>query len=570
MKKRSIIVFVLLAVFLASFSISSIFQPNLAPRVFTTCFNPPIYPQLITRSGIICPGSYNYGIGIGADNLKVVCLKGTNFNGISWNGSNGLTVSGRRNVTVEGCSFMNFKGNGAFIGNSTSYTSLTHLIGNTFSNNNESGIYATGDIVYIGINNSNITNNGKDGIIFTTNYSGMFPLGLIVFNNNITNNQENGINFYAYNHTYDTTDKPILVKNNQITNNYRNGIQNIGLYSGYYQAFILYNKIDNNGHFKNGSGILLSTTTSETIINDPNAAGSRARFDQIFFNDITNNKIDGLSILIPKVSASNIQRDFGAGVLEMFANYIHNNQRYGISMISEINTSDESGLGTAILQNAIINNTKGGLFFLGSNISDISNAVEFALTCSDVLSNGNGDSNGVEVNRMNIGSFYIARENIIEKNKIGILVGNDSTYSSYSWIWQNHIGLNSAGLILNTSYNDTITEDNNFDNNTLQAYDVNTSSFTLNWWSDYSPTCVSSGPNGWCYTPRPIPIANQDTQPKAAIPYNWKNRGYHVKANSTGIIPKSTCYNYQLATFPNITLPNFAEFVEVNSTTTEI
>src|SRR3989344_5425664 len=434
MKKRSIIVFVLLAVFLASFSISSIFQPNLAPRVFTTCFNPPIYPQLITRSGIICPGSYNYGIGIGADNLKVVCLKGTNFNGISWNGSNGLTVSGRRNVTVEGCSFMNFKGNGAFIGNSTSYTSLTHLIGNTFSNNNESGIYATGDIVYIGINNSNITNNVKDGIIFTTNYSGMFPLGLIVFNNNITNNQENGINFYAYNHTYDTTDKPILVKNNQITNNYRNGIQNIGLYSGYYQAFILYNKIDNNGHFKNGSGILLSTTTSETVINDPNGAGSLVRFDQIFFNDITNNKIDGLSMVIPKVYASNITRDFGAGVLEMFANYIRNNQRYGISMISEIDTSDTSSIGVSILQNDLSNNTNGGVYSLGANNLEMSNAIDLNLACSDVLSNGDGNSNGIEINRMNIGRFFVTRENIIERNNVGILLGNDSTYDSYSWI----------------------------------------------------------------------------------------------------------------------------------------
>jgi len=542
---------ILAIVFLSSMAISSLIKPNLAPqRTYpTSCIIPLAYPQLITQSGTICGGNYNFGIGIGSNNTKIVCPLSTTFIGTNWNGSNGLTISGTNNVSVSGCSFRNFRENGAFIGNLTAYTSFTHLIGNTFSNNNENGVYATGNIIYIGINNSNITNNGKDGIIFTTNYSGMFPLGLIIFNNNITNNQENGINFYAYNHTYDTTDKPILVKNNQITNNYRNGIQNIGLYSGYYQSFILYNKIDNNGYLKNGSGILLSTTTSETVINDPNGAGSLVRFDQIFFNDITNNKIDGLSMVIPKVYASNITRDFGAGVLEMFANYIRNNQRYGISMISEIDTSDTSSIGVSILQNDLSNNTNGGVYSLGANNLEMSNAIDLNLACSDVLSNGDGNSNGIEINRMNIGRFFVTRENIIERNNVGILLGNDSTYDSYSWIWRNHIGLNSAGLILNTSYNDTITEENEFDQNILQAYDITLSLFTHNWWSDYSPTCVSSGSNGFCYVSRPIPIANQDIQPRAATPYNWKNRGYHVRAN-TGVIPKLTCPTFQLNNFP--------------------
>jgi len=546
---------ILVFVFLSSIVISSLTNPNLAPKLSTSCIVPPPYPQLINQSGTICTGSYNYGIGLSKNDTKIRCSPGTIFTGTNWSGSNGLTISGANNISVFGCSFIKFKENGAFIGNSTSYTSFIYLTNNTFSNNKENGIYAKGKIVYIEINDSKIANNGKDGLIFTSDYSEMFPFGIIIFNNNIASNKENGINFYAYNHTLDTSDKPILVKNNQIVNNYRNGIQNIGLYTGYYQSQIVYNKINNNGHFKKGSGILLSTTPSEEVINDPNGLGSMARFDQIFFNDIINNELDGLSILIPAVSSLNVTRNFDSKVLEMFANYIGNNKRYGISMISEIGTRDISSLGVSILQNDVSNNTKGGVYYKGPNSLLNSSEIDLSLSCSDILSNGEGNSNGIEINKVNTGTFSIYDENIIEKNKIGILVGRDTAYSSYPWIWRNHIGFNSNGLILNTLYNDTITEQNNFENNTLQAYDVTFSSITSNWWSDYSPNCVSSGPNGWCYNPRPIPLSNQDIRPKAAIPYNWSDRGYHIRNNDVGIIPKQVCNIFNLASFPNITFP---------------
>ena len=60
------------------------FDVSLAPRrnvpsvpVQPSCIVPPAYPKLIMQSAVICPGNYNYGIGIGASNVSVKCLAAT-------------------------------------------------------------------------------------------------------------------------------------------------------------------------------------------------------------------------------------------------------------------------------------------------------------------------------------------------------------------------------------------------------------------------------------------------------------------------------------------------------------
>ena len=88
-----------------------------------------------------------------------------------------------------------------------------------------------------------------------------------------------------------------------------------------------------------------------------------------------------------------------------------------------------------------------------------------------------------------------------------------------------------------------------------RAFDRLFNPFTHNWWSDSSPGCPdTSPPDGWCDVNRPIPVANQDIEPKAGAWWGYKSRGYFAKATSNpGIVPKISCSNVTLPLFPNST-----------------
>jgi|GEM_PF-2966396 len=609
MNKSLVIVIVLIAIFGVAYS-------QLAPKLWlqpyslarvtpTTCITPPAYPALITQSGTICPGFYSYGIGIGANNVKLTCLPtpispNTIFDGSNWTGgNNGLAISGVSNVSIEGCRFIFFKDSGIFVGNTTAYTSDIKLLNITSdSNNNGAGIFVGHNVVNIQIDSSDIYQN-KDGILFRANYLGpvsssanIFPRGIVLTNNNIFRNEENGINldafdYYAYFPTAPfTLNNSVQIINNTIENNNKNGIQNIGFttFDGYTNngySYILYNNIFDNGGYQlnDGSGIAVIVNKSERIINSPSFGFAIADFNYIVSNDLLFNYHDGIALHLPKLYNSTpltFQREFLLKADRVFANYILGNFRHGISIIGETdNYLDFLQSSAYILQNDLTNNRMKGIYFEGFNYTDADSSINSNIICNDIKDNGLfpnvtwGSDNGVEIRDFDLSNINIEQQNIIERNKIGVLFSlvEDPIYGGIRInMLNNYLGNNNnIGLLLNNTFNLTITPSwatvhfNDFNQNPLQAFDVDIGAITLfnrNWWSDYSPTCVDNPPNGWCDFPRPIPIANQDIEPKAGISWGHNSRGYFMRANP-GVVPKATCNISLLPPPPLITVPSF-------------
>ena len=185
------------------------------------------------------------------------------------------------------------------------------------------------------------------------------------------------------------------------------------------------------------------------------------------------------------------------------------------------------------------------------------------IVCNDITNNGiytGGNSNGLEIRDLTKIGAIITGGNIVENNLIGLLISNilGDDFFSFS-ISYNFIGFNDRGLVLNYTNESSVIRFNDFDQNNLQALDTGqgVASFTHNWWSDYSPTCVDGPPaDGWCDVNRPIPVANQDVQPKAGAWWGHKNRGYFVRANP-GVVPKQSCQTITLPPLPVITVPSF-------------
>ena len=570
-----IVILVVISIIGISYSQLSL---DLAPRVYSSCITPPAYPQMITQSGTICPGTYPYGIGIGADNVKVTCLSAisaTIFTGNTWTGKNGLTISGRNNITVEGCWFREFDDNGIFIGNTTAYTSQINLLNVSSDGNNESGIFVGHNVINININGSDLYYN-KDGITFKANYFGpvtaianLFPRGIVLANNRIFYNYENGINFDAFDYYAYLPTAPFILNNsvqiigNTIEDNDKNGIQNIGFttsdwYTNNGYSYILNNKIQYNGGILfNGSGIAIIANKSDRIINDPAFGFAIADFNYIVSNDLLGNVGDGISLHLPQIDNTNpiiFNREFMLKADNIFANYILWNGRHGVSVTGVTdNALDYLESSSYILQNDISDNGKEGIYFEGFNYTNATSRISSNIMCNDVRNSGQGNNNGVEVINLDTGNIGIWHQNIIENNQIGILIENKSGMDG---VQRNYIGLNTVGLLLNKTDNNTYTNYNDFDQNGLQAFDRSLSQFTRNWWSDYSPGCLDSQPDGWCDVNRPIPIANQDVLPKAGLWFGQKARGYFVKAN-TGVVPKMSCNQVILPPPPIITVPTF-------------
>src|SRR3989344_4382335 len=532
-------------------------QPN--------CITPPQFPQLITQSGKICSGNYNYGIGIGADNIKIDC-NGAVFNGANWNGLNGLSVSGVKNITAEGCSFIGFKGDGVFVGNVTSNTTEINLLNISSKSNNANGVFVGHNVVNLTLEDSNISVNKKDGVMLTSSYVGpvngglLFPEGISILYNNIEKNGENGINFDAFDyfvHSFglsNSRNTSTLVVGNSILNNGKNGIQNLEFFNSYSNAgnsYALLNKIN----YNMGHGISIVEESSDRVIkeiinlNDKSAVG--AVFDFIAYNDILNNQLDGISFYTPlKKSYSIPYGNYFDMRGTLFANHVAGNLRHGVSFTGEdfpSNSFFNYYGGINIFQNDISNNFKENVYLSGLNSSDGSYSHYSIISCNDIRLGGMGNSEGIEINYFEQGYFSITEQNIIESNSIGILFGREKPLELFGFYFDvsfNYIGSNFAGIIINVT-NDSIRKNgiglNDFNLNNLQAFDIDFTEFFNNWWSDYSPTCVDNNPlDGYCDVNRPIPVNNQDVQPKAGFPWGHNARGYFVRANP-GVVLKPSC-----------------------------
>lgn len=585
MKNASLwIIFTLILVSALSIHVASFLATSPSLQPIPKCIEPRPHPRLITQSGTICPGTYPYGIGV-ASNVNIDCQGRVNFNG-SIGGLNGLTISSVRNVTVKGCNFMQFAGDGIFIGNSSNHTTDIHLVNVKSIRNLKNGIFVGHNVVNIEIRQSNISENGLDGILFRANHLGkvfpgatVFARGIVILNNKIIDNHQNGINFdssdyfdYGFNSPSIITrlNNSINVENNTLKNNWGNGIQSVGLVfasTSYYNMHsqIVKNLISSNGLQLNGSGIAIIGNRSARLLNDPYAFSNfNMGFGHIHSNDIINNSKDGISlemVKLPVTSLSNL-RPSCLSTGNVFANSITGNKRNGISFRA---IADNNYVCTAIfaLQNDISNNGKEGAYIIGHNSVPYS-TVKGNFMCNDILSNGALSpfkENGIDIKQFNEGWITINAINIIENNLVGIVVGEifsgtPNVFWSGTNINQNSIGFNSAGLFLNGTRDIGQVNSNDFSQNTvIQAVDTGLHPFIHNWWSDYSPTCIDSPQNGYCDINRPIPFANEDVQPKAGHFYGWKfARNYFVKA-SVGVVPKTTCQMYSLPSPPIIISP---------------
>lgn len=567
----------LFLIFFICLMVSQISIVGSAKQIYSTCINPPAYPQLINQSGTICQGNYNYGIGIGASNISINCTQMTLFNGTTWNGENGITISGVRNVTINGCNFNQFRGSGAFVGNTTNYTSYINLNGNKISGNNQ-GIFVGYNVVNFNAVNNLINSNKENGIVFTSSYIGplnpysmVFPRGIYLTNNQLLSNGQDGILFDSFDYyLYEGSlvnpynllvylpflNNSIQITSNLISNNGNHGIQNIGLNTGV-NSIISHNLISSNGFNFNGSGISVISNYSQRISTNQSFL-INANFGYIYSNDIISNNIDGISVnfdnSLGNYLSSNTTFVLNAGIISL--NYIRDNFRYASSFFSLVNNSYADFVGLSrFYQNDLSNNSEGGIYLNGNDSMD-----RFFLDvgCNDINFIGYGNGTGIYAGNLDRARLTIIEKNIIEQNWIGIIIDKVISPQSYSTtIEGNYIGFNNVGLNSSNSSHFSVRL-NDFDQNTIQALDDGMNYFRYNWWSDYSLNCINVNPsNQWCDISRLIPVNNQDTQSKAGQSFGNKNRGYFVKAN-TGVIPKQSCSTVTpLPSLPNITLPTF-------------
>ncbi len=559
----------------------NIFDISLAPQVKPTCITPPIYPQLIMQSGTICPRVYNYGIGIGANNIQVSCQVGTLFNGTSSRTKDGLTIIGKNNIVVNGCSFSNFAGHGAYItGQQNRLASNITLINIFSTNNGNDGLRLDGNTKNILVEDSNFDFNRLNGVTLTSRHIPdannsipvlLFPESIILNSNNIESNQKNGIHLDAFNY-YFRVPSPnnqinissiLSITDNIIQHNQGDGIINTGFSSYNYNpnpnirgvSLVARNLISSN----NGSGISLLANYSNEIINASFFSGRNANFDYAIDNTITFNNLDGISVILP-LGAGELNYNL-VSINNIFKNIINNN-RNGI-LFSSIPISLHLGqysnvaLSSFILQNKINYNLERGIYISGYPTHyGVPGWSDFEIDCNDILSNS---LEGIKVEELSYPTVYIRDKNIIEGNTLeGIFFHNVMSNTipnmgDYLVVRSNYIGSNLLGIKQTGQTNEIEAWNNDFENNTQHpqsfiAFPPQSTLWQNNWWNEYSPTCVDSQPDGWCDVDYPIPVQYFDYSPKAGTWWGHKLRGYLVEDNSgRGVILKSSC--------PVITLP---------------
>ena len=430
MKSHGVVIIALIAIAVLGIAYSQL-SPNLAPRVYSQCITPPVYPQMIMQSGKICSGTYNYGIGIGANNVKINCQAGTSFNGAGWNGLNGLTIINMSNVTVQGCSFSNFNDGIYLEGQPNAFYSSKeiYLLNLVSRNNNGNGIYIGQNVENVTLKDSNITSNNFEGILLTSNYFGlvsaaasMFPDKIKVLNNQITNNGNNGIylnqlDYFAHTPGVISVNNSVEIVNNFISHNMENGIKNTGADAS--ASSILRNYINNNGI----SGISIRGEKSINLVNNSNFTYFyiRSSFGNIALNDLIGNGQDGLQMYSTRLSNVNSAHNVNPG--NVYGNFIENNGRNGINYDAEDYSTSHLGhfiFYANILQNDITNNGREGFYFdEGANFTSGLDTVMPLIRCNDILSNGGGTASGIKIKALYIshGTFWIFDENIILWNR---------------------------------------------------------------------------------------------------------------------------------------------------------
>lgn len=575
MKKSLMIVFVLVAISLLGIILFQgyLFGVNLAPKSISTCITPQhipfVGPVPITQSGTICPGTYNYGIEIGADNLNLRCLPNTIFSAPSSGPSSathyGARVWGWKNITLTGCSFNNFRYTGINIdcdwpigcgANSSNIYLINVSVTNTTTGPGIE-IGAHPKVTNVSIRESTITGNDLGGVLMLP-YGGLGTSAsqilvsntIILSKNKISNNLRDGVDvrgleMTSNNYRYNLNNKYLKITDNNISNNGESGIGFFGFYGK--DSIIGGNAINKNGFNLSGawasppggSGISI-VLYRQGFAPPPYQPESRSvGLGGITSNNLIGNKYDGISLKIQSEGGYNLTNNTELDTGEVFGNFISSNNRYGIGIIGN-NTLDYNVVSSYIIQNIIKNNVAGGIYFKG--LSYINNSINLTVSCNDILSNGAGFSKGLQVENFASGNIHMDTYNIIESNSIGVLMKDLSGFNNLSnSVSRNYIGNNSVGIMLNNTMFSAIGS-NDFNGGNIQVFDNGFNNFIHNWWDNYSSTCVDINPqDGWCDIPRQIPIANQDFQPRAGNS-SWQNnlRGYLLKG-STGVISNPAC-----------------------------
>ena len=490
-------------------------------------------------------------------------------NGIFLKGSVGTANPQKlKGVLLRNVQAINNKKNGLKINENTYQIDV---VGGSYSKNRfENGIY--------------VGSNYKDPLRYTVNpdlFPNYFPNDVRIFNATISNNYENGIHvdaerYYRYLEDIDDENNTIIIDGNQLSNNLANGVKNTDFSTGLFREsyFINGNNITNNSlvginvHTKKTQGPNGTEIRCNPSNNYPNANHlAESRIDFIYLNRIEGNK-NGIEVTIDSSSTPNSDNSCGfafgnwrdpfyvSSINQVYANRIRYNKESGVLLQLKNpfpfsgNVSDFSSVinGGEFTQNIISFNGNNGVFLNGSS-SSIDESFSYnntrvagtTLICNDIISNRDYGVNVIDNNDPLLKEFSISLTivlaNIIENNLVGGVKFNftspKTTYNIHVLgVHGNYIGNHPLFDIYNGVlglqwFNNQISR-NDFIGAPILAFDVeNLVLWKQNFWSDYSPGCVDGPPaDGWCDVPRPIPIANQDIQPKAGSPWGQNTRGY--------------------------------------------
>jgi len=502
---------------------------------------------------------YPYGLEIGADNVQVTCQPNTVFDGSTWTGQDGLTIVGKSTIQVTGCSFTKFQRHGVYVAgiHEESPASQIMLTRVSSTNNRGSGLHLDGNTKEIEVKQGTYSSNQQNGILLKANYVALgsggeptipfpFPNTVTLDGNRVENNVQHGIHVDAseyYREAVYSEESILAILSNTIQYNHGDGVRNTG-FSDYNHlsqgSYLVGNTIQSN----KGSGVSLISSKSN-YLHSHGIGTISASFDIIAKNIISSNDGDGISLTIPFPSGNNGQLlKLTSRVSHIFANYIRNN-RNGIFIFSDsgaLRTIQLLDASIKVYQNDISFNREKGIYLTSIGTRPPS-SLDIIL-CNDILSN---PQEGIRLENFDLSGISVAEMNIIEHNFLeGILIHNAGI--SNFLIFNNYIGSNlQTGVKLAGTSTQAFSfiDANDFDTNNPQAYSANPITWRNNWWSDYSPGCIDRLPrDGWCDFPYPIPINNQDIQPKAGAPSGWKQRGY--LAQGTQIQVKPSCSVLQI------------------------
>ena len=450
-------------------------------------------------------------------------------------------------------------------------TYQTDALGGKYDSNGKNGIHLVSEY--------------KDPLRYNINpdlYPKYFPNDVRLFNATMSNNWNNGIHvdaekYYRQPDDILLEDNILIFDGNRINNNLENGIKNtdffinITLQNGWSgvegKYFIARNKIWNNSlagikiHTKKTQGPLGTEINCSEIISSGQYSRSKlaiSSINYIYWNLIEENK-NGIEVTVDSNSTPNSTNSCGgtlpgyaSGLYLSIANRIRYNKESGVLYhlmypfpITGINSDFVTYIGTqdSYYQNIISSNGNSGVFLNGSaSVMNDSNAVmrfsSLRLYCNDIIQNRDyglritGRNNPLSMEGTI--NLIIDMQNIIEQNFIGGVYLNYTRHPYLDGIvsvYNSHIGNHPLFDFYNNVYRTSpynFLEQNDFVASPLLAFDIgNVLNWRNNYWSDYSPTCVDSSPqDGWCDVNRPIPVANQDTQPKAGLPWGNNARGY--------------------------------------------